>query len=60
MRLANASNRGAFGLNSASGRTEMVDAPMVKQAHNILNHALAAGMTIPEPSGSSSSSNDAK
>lgn len=47
MRAANAKKRGAFSLKFGfSGTTEMIDAPMVKQARSTLKAAKAAGMKV--------------
>ncbi|TFL04025.1 citrate lyase beta subunit, partial [Pterulicium gracile] len=39
---------GAFGLETAAGGREMIDAPMLKQAMNTLRQAKAGGLAIPE------------
>ncbi|KAI0078213.1 citrate lyase beta subunit [Panus rudis PR-1116 ss-1] len=47
MEKAHASQRGAIGLATEGGPTEMIDAPMIKQAENIIRIAKAAGLPIP-------------
>ena len=48
MKLSHQSNRGAFGLDLSDGQggKEMIDAPMLKQAQNVLRAAQAAGKSI--------------
>ncbi|KAL5520024.1 hypothetical protein ACEPAG_1684 [Sanghuangporus baumii] len=49
MEASHREGRGAFGLDLAdgSGGREMIDAPMLKQAQNVLRLAKAAGLKIP-------------
>ncbi|PCH40142.1 citrate lyase beta subunit [Wolfiporia cocos MD-104 SS10] len=48
MEQAHASQRGAIGLELEGGGKEMIDAPMIKQAENIVRMAKAAGLKIPD------------
>ncbi|CAL1713376.1 unnamed protein product [Somion occarium] len=48
MAKAHSSQKGAIGLTVEGGPTEMIDAPMIKQAENIVRVAKAAGLAIPE------------
>ncbi|KAJ3491122.1 hypothetical protein NLI96_g953 [Meripilus lineatus] len=48
MEKAHASNRGAIGLSLEGGGQEMIDAPMIKQAGNVIRIAKQAGLTIPD------------
>ncbi|KAK7682421.1 hypothetical protein QCA50_014626 [Cerrena zonata] len=48
MKKAHSSQKGAIGLAVEDGPTEMIDAPMIKQAENIIRVAQAAGLAIPE------------
>ncbi|EJC97995.1 beta subunit of citrate lyase [Fomitiporia mediterranea MF3/22] len=50
MQASHLEGRGAFGLDlsDGSGSREMIDAPMLKQAENVLRVAKAAGLEIPE------------
>ncbi|KAG2065583.1 beta subunit of citrate lyase [Suillus decipiens] len=47
MEVAHSSQKGAFGLAMEGGGKEMIDAPMLKQAENIIRVAKAAGLEIP-------------
>ncbi|KAG1804005.1 citrate lyase beta subunit [Suillus variegatus] len=47
MEVAHSSQKGAFGLEMEGGGKEMIDAPMLKQAENIIRVAKAAGLEIP-------------
>jgi citrate lyase subunit beta-like protein len=47
MKAAHASQKGAIGLELKGGGTEMIDAPMIKQAENTIKTAKAAGLDIP-------------
>lgn len=47
MEAAHSSQKGAFGLEMEGGGKEMIDAPMLKQAENIIRVAKAAGLEIP-------------
>lgn len=47
MGVAHSSQKGAVGLEMEGGGKEMIDAPMLKQAENIMRVAKAAGLTIP-------------
>ncbi|KIJ17923.1 pro-3S-lyase [Paxillus involutus ATCC 200175] len=47
MSAAHSSQKGAFGLAMEGGGKEMIDAPMLKQAENIIQLARAAGLDIP-------------
>jgi len=47
MKVAHAENKGAIGLMSGSGNTEMIDAPMIKQAENTVRAAKSAGLNLP-------------
>ncbi|TFK91931.1 citrate lyase beta subunit [Polyporus arcularius HHB13444] len=48
MKKAHLSNRGAAGLELEGGGMEMIDAPMIKQAENVVRIARAAGLSIPD------------
>ncbi|KAI0667573.1 citrate lyase beta subunit [Trametes maxima] len=48
MEKAHLSHRGAAALALEGGGAEMIDAPMIKQAENIVGIARAAGLTIPD------------
>ncbi|RPD77769.1 citrate lyase beta subunit [Lentinus tigrinus ALCF2SS1-7] len=48
MEQAHLSNRGAAGLELEGGGMEMIDAPMIKQAENVVRIARAAGLPIPD------------
>jgi len=48
MEAAHASQKGAIGLESEGGGKEMIDAPMIKQAKNIITKAKATGLDIPK------------
>ncbi|KAI0712220.1 citrate lyase beta subunit [Earliella scabrosa] len=48
MEKAHLSHKGAAGLELEGGGMEMIDAPMIKQAENIVRIAKAAGLPIPE------------
>ncbi|KAG8773717.1 hypothetical protein FRC12_002349 [Ceratobasidium sp. 428] len=49
MKKSHASSVGAFGLDSGDGKgTEMIDAPMLKQAEATIAKATAAGLKIPD------------
>ncbi|EMD39982.1 hypothetical protein CERSUDRAFT_150852 [Gelatoporia subvermispora B] len=48
MERAHSSQRGAIGLELEDGGKEMIDAPMIKQAENIVRTAMSAGLKIPE------------
>ena len=50
MRISHASSKGAFGLEMCDGKggKEMIDAPMLKQAEQIIRLAEAAGLEIPD------------
>ncbi|KAI0632174.1 citrate lyase beta subunit [Trametes polyzona] len=48
MEKAHLSNKGAAGLALEGGGMEMIDAPMIKQAENIIRIAKAAGLEIPK------------
>ncbi|KAG1733076.1 Pyruvate/Phosphoenolpyruvate kinase-like domain-containing protein [Suillus paluster] len=47
MEVAHSSQKGAVGLEMEGGGKEMIDAPMLKQAENIMRVAKAAGLQIP-------------
>lgn len=47
MEVAHSSQKGAIGLEMEGGGKEMIDAPMLKQAENIIRVAKAAGLEIP-------------
>ncbi|KAG1822513.1 citrate lyase beta subunit [Suillus subaureus] len=47
MEVAHSSQKGAFGLEMEGGGKEMIDAPMLKQAENIIRAAKAASLEIP-------------
>lgn len=47
MEVAHSAQKGAFGLEMEGGGKEMIDAPMLKQAENIIRMAKAAGLEIP-------------
>jgi len=47
MKAAHASQIGAVGLELEGGGKEMVDAPMLKQAENVIKMAKAAGLDVP-------------
>jgi len=47
MKIAYSNQRGAFGLEMEGGGKEMIDAPMLKQAENIIRLARAAGCDVP-------------
>ncbi|KAF8133992.1 citrate lyase beta subunit [Boletus edulis] len=47
MNIAYSNQRGAFGLEMEGGGKEMIDAPMLKQAENIIRLARAAGCDVP-------------
>ncbi|KAI0335847.1 citrate lyase beta subunit [Cubamyces sp. BRFM 1775] len=48
MEKAHISHKGAAGLELEDGGMEMIDAPMIKQAENVVRIAKAAGLPIPE------------
>ncbi|KAH9854738.1 citrate lyase beta subunit [Lenzites betulinus] len=48
MDKAHLANRGAAGLELEGGGMEMIDAPMIKQAENVVRIANAAGLEIPD------------
>jgi len=48
MEAAYSDRKGAVGL-SVNGRDEMIDAPMLRQARQIIQHAKKAGLLIPYP-----------
>ncbi|KAI0689708.1 Pyruvate/Phosphoenolpyruvate kinase-like domain-containing protein [Cytidiella melzeri] len=48
MEKAYGEQKGAFGLAADGGGTEMIDAPMLKQAENIIRLAMAANLEIPK------------
>jgi citrate lyase subunit beta-like protein len=48
MKVAHASQIGAFGLDLEGGGKEMIDAPMLKQAEQTIQIAKAAGIEIPD------------
>ncbi|KAI0826860.1 Pyruvate/Phosphoenolpyruvate kinase-like domain-containing protein [Trametes gibbosa] len=48
MEKAHLANRGAAGLELEGGGMEMIDAPMIKQAENVVRIAKAAGLDIPD------------
>ncbi|KAI0372224.1 citrate lyase beta subunit [Pilatotrama ljubarskyi] len=48
MEKAHLANKGAAGLELEGGGMEMIDAPMIKQAENVVRIAKAAGLPIPE------------
>ncbi|KAI0648001.1 Pyruvate/Phosphoenolpyruvate kinase-like domain-containing protein [Trametes meyenii] len=48
MERAHLSRKGAAGLALEGGGMEMIDAPMIKQAENIVRVALAAGLVVPD------------
>ncbi|EIW59205.1 citrate lyase beta subunit [Trametes versicolor FP-101664 SS1] len=48
MEKAHKSNKGAAGLTLEGGGMEMIDAPMIKQAENVVRAARAAGLEIPD------------
>jgi len=48
MEKAHTLQRGAIGLELEGGGKEMIDAPMVKQAENVVRIAKAAGLKIPD------------
>lgn len=48
MQQAHVSQQGAIGLELEGGGKEMIDAPMIKQAENVIRTAMAAGLKIPE------------
>ncbi|KAF5382289.1 hypothetical protein D9757_008491 [Collybiopsis confluens] len=50
MKFVHDSAKGAIGLDG-----EMIDAPMIKQAENIIQIAEAAGLEIPQPEGKQNS-----
>ncbi|KAF8558357.1 citrate lyase beta subunit [Imleria badia] len=47
MNIAHSNQKGACGLEMESGSKEMIDAPMLKQAENIIRLARAAGCDVP-------------
>ncbi|KAG9315635.1 citrate lyase beta subunit [Chiua virens] len=47
MTIAHSNEKGAFGLEMEGGSKEMIDAPMLKQAENVIRLARAAGCDIP-------------
>ncbi|KAI9462197.1 citrate lyase beta subunit [Boletus coccyginus] len=47
MNIVHSNQKGAFGLEMEGGGKEMIDAPMLKQAENIIRLARAAGCDIP-------------
>jgi len=47
MKEAHRENRGAIGLAGGDGNSEMIDAPMIKQAENTVRAARAAGLDVP-------------
>ncbi|OJT11533.1 Citrate lyase subunit beta-like protein, mitochondrial [Trametes pubescens] len=48
MEKAHQTNKGAAGLTLEGGGMEMIDAPMIKQAENVVRAAQAAGLEIPD------------
>ncbi|KAL6302803.1 Pyruvate/Phosphoenolpyruvate kinase-like domain-containing protein [Sparassis latifolia] len=48
MERAHSAQKGAIGLELEGGGKEMIDAPMVKQADNIIRIAKSAGLEIPQ------------
>ncbi|KAI0754918.1 Pyruvate/Phosphoenolpyruvate kinase-like domain-containing protein [Daedaleopsis nitida] len=48
MEKAHFSHKGAAGLQLEGGGMEMIDAPMIKQAENVVRIAKAAGLQIPD------------
>ncbi|OCH91870.1 citrate lyase beta subunit [Obba rivulosa] len=48
MERAHSTQRGAIGLELEDGGKEMIDAPMIKQAENIVRIARSAGLKIPQ------------
>ncbi|KAJ8501934.1 hypothetical protein ONZ51_g301 [Trametes cubensis] len=48
MEKAHLSHKGAAGLELEGGGMEMIDAPMIKQAENVVRIAKAAGLPIPD------------
>ncbi|CCM01879.1 uncharacterized protein FIBRA_03950 [Fibroporia radiculosa] len=48
MKQAHSSQKGAIGLELEGGGKEMIDAPMIKQAENVIRIAQAAGLKIPD------------
>jgi len=47
MNVAHSNQKGAVGLEMEGGGKEMIDAPMLKQAENVIRLARAAGCDIP-------------
>ncbi|KAH0832185.1 citrate lyase beta subunit [Lanmaoa asiatica] len=47
MDIAHSNQKGAFGLEMEGGSKEMIDAPMLKQAENVMRLARASGCDIP-------------